>query len=168
MASEQTYLEISPKQEKLLDYWYSHIGPCGCAPRAAINPGRVRELLSNISIVELSQSGHSTFRLAGSKLRDIVGMEARGRSVSSIQGGELEPWCDAILSVLDTRAPIAGKIEREDGSIHMWLRLPLLDRDGQLTQVMCHDELYNRNDRRPLKHRRIDDLIPHQSARYAA
>ena len=168
MANDQMFLEISEQQEKLLDYWGDHIGPNGCVPRSAINPGHVRELLSNISIIELRRKGTSTFRLAGSKLRDIVGAEARGRSVSSIQGGELEPWCDAILSVLDTRLPVSGLTEREDGSFHLWLRLPLLDRDGELTQVMCHDELLRADHNRPLKRRRVDEFIPQVSARYAA
>lgn len=171
MTAEQVYLRISDTQEKLLDYWHSHIGPCGCAPRSAINPGKVRGLLSNISIVELSQSGHSTFRLAGSKLREIVGVEARGRSVSSIQGGELEPWCDAILSVLDSRAPVSGQTIREDGLVHMWLRLPLLDRDGNLTQVMCHDQLISPDKLSALKCRYLHELTceePEQGARVAA
>jgi len=168
MASEQTYLQISNEQEKLLDYWLGHIAPCGCAPRSAINPGEVRGLLSNISIVELEKSGSSKFRLAGSMLREIVGVEARGRSVSSVQGGELEPWCDAILTVLDTRSPISGMTKREDGSIHVWLRLPLLDQDGELTQVMCHDQLLSADYGLPLKHRSLLDLIPHQGDRYAA
>lgn len=168
MGSDQAFLQISEQQEKLLDYWCNHQQPCGRVPRTAINPGRVRELLSNISIVELRKSGTSTFRLAGSKLRDIVGVEARGRSVSTVQGGELEPWCDAILSVLDTCLPVAGQTEREDGYIHLWLRLPLLDRDGELTQVMCHDELLKPDHDGVFKYRRISDLIPSERERRAA
>lgn len=168
MSGEQTYLQISCEQEKLLDYWFSHVDPSGCAPRSSINPGEVCRLLSNISIVELSNSGHSTFRLAGSMLREIVGVEARGRSVSSVQGGELEPWCDAILSVLDTRAPVAGQTNREDGSVHLWLRLPLLDRNGELTLVLCHDEIIRPDFEKVLKQRRLADLVPRDSARYAA
>ena len=167
MATDKNYVELTAAQEKLLDYWYSHQMPCGCAPRSAINPGHVRELLANISIVELSAAGTTTFRLAGSKLRDIVGGEARGRSVSEMQGGELEPWCDALLSILDTRAPVAGITHREDGQRHIWLRLPLLDGKGELTQIMCHDELL-RDDARPLQRRALDELIPHPAARYAA
>ena len=168
MPNEQETISVTEAQEKLLNYWHGHQRQCGCAPRAAINPGHVRELLANISIVELSRSGSATFRLAGSKLRDIVGTEARGRSVSTIQGGDLEPWCDAILSVLDARQAHAGITERGDELCHVWLRLPLLDSAGKLTQVMCHDELISKNDLGKLKTREIAGLIPQQHTRYAA
>lgn len=161
------FLQLTDGQLKLLDYWMSHQGPSGCAPRAAINPGEVRELLSNISIVELSQTGRATFRLAGSMLRDIVGTEARGRSVSDIQGGDLEPWCDALLTLLDTRAPMSGVNEHHSGQRHVWLRLPLLDADGDLTQIMCHDELVS-DHAKPLNKRAKSELLPQQDARYAA
>ena len=167
MNIEEEYLQLTDGQLKLLDYWISHQGPCGCAPRAAINPGHVRGLLSNISIVELSKTGHATFRLAGSMLRDIVGAEARGRSVSEIQGGDLEPWCDALLSILDTRAPVSGVNVREDGQRHVWLRLPLLDASGDLTQIMCHDELVSDTEK-PLNTRAKSDLVPQHRERFAA
>ena len=167
MSGYDDFLQLTDGQLKLLDYWMSHQGPCGCAPRAAINPGHVRELLSNISIVELSKSGHATFRLAGSMLRDIVGAEARGRSVSEMQGGDLEPWCDALLTLLDTRTPVAGVNLREDGQRHVWLRLPLLDAGGELTQIMCHDELVS--DKAKLLNKRAkSELVPQHSARVAA
>lgn len=167
MGTSNTTISITPSQNRLLDYWLQHQLPCGCAPRQAINPGHVRDLLANISIVELSPSGHAKFRLAGSKLRDIVGAEARGRSVSEIQGGDLEPWCDALLSVLDTRLPVAGITERPDGQRHIWLRLPLLDHRGNLSQIMCHDQLV-KDGVPPLVYRAMSDLIPQQSGRVAA
>lgn len=167
MKIEDNYLQLTDGQLKLLEYWMGHQGPCGCAPRAAINPGQVRELLSNISIVELSKAGRATFRLAGSMLRDIVGAEARGRSVSDIQGGDLEPWCDALLSLLDTRQPVSGINLREDGQRHVWLRLPLLDANGELTQIMCHDELIS-DTAKSLNRRAKSDLAPQHSARVAA
>ncbi len=167
MKSEEEYLQLTDGQLKLLDYWMSHQGPCGCTPRAAINPGQVRDLLSNISIVELSQTGRATFRLAGSMLRDIVGAEARGRSVSEIQGGDLEPWCDALLTLLDSRAPVSGISTHENGHRHVWLRLPLLDASGELTQIMCHDELVS-DHAKVLSKRTKSELIPQQRERYAA
>ena len=167
MKNETSYLSLTDGQNKLLDYWKTHQLPCGCAPRAAINPGQVRELLANISIVELSRSGHATFRLAGSLLRDIVGAEARGRSVSEIQGGDLEPWCDALLTLLDTRMPVSGVNVMENGMGHVWLRLPLLDSSGELTQILCHDELVG-DEHKPLKTRAKSELIPHLRERYAA
>ena len=167
MNQDDEFLLLTDGQLKLLEYWMSHQGPCGCAPRAAINPGHVRGLLSNISIVELSKTGHATFRLAGSMLRDIVGAEARGRSVSEIQGGDLEPWCDALLTLLDSRTPVSGIRMREDGQRHVWLRLPLLDANGDLTQIMCHDELVS--DRAKLLNKRAkSELLPRQAERVAA
>lgn len=167
MQSEEQYLRLTDAQEQLLDYWLSHQLPCGCAPRAAINPGHVRGLLSHISVVELRSDGRVSFRLAGSMLRDIVGMEARGRSVSDIKGGDQEPWCDAILTLLDTRLPMSGVTELGNGVSHVWLRLPLLDQTGELTQIMCHDALL-RDGQQPEKRRAIGSLIPQQTTRYAA
>ena len=166
MSDRLSEIALTDAQGELLDYWRCRQRACGCAPRAAINPGELRGLLANISVVELSHDGSARFRLAGSKLRDIVGGEARGRSVSDMQGGDLEPWCDALLTLLDTRAPVSGVTERAE-QLHIWLRLPLLDRAGNLTQIMCHDELIN-SDGAPLRRETGPPLIQQRPARYAA
>ena len=48
---------------------------------------------------------------------------------------------EEVKAALERGAPVGGMIEQEDGRMHAWTRLPLAGPDGQLTQVLCHDEL---------------------------
>jgi len=166
MTCETREMWLTDAQAELLAYWQTKVQLCGRARRIDMHPGELRSMLANISVVELNEDGHARFRLAGSKLRAIVGMEARGRGVTEIQGGELEPWCDALLGLLDGGQPVSGIAERGD-KLHVWLRLPLLDRRGEMTQIMCHDALVSRGSN-SLRQREITFPIHGVQKRYAA
>ncbi len=135
--------------------------------RASICPGTLRLQLANISLVQIEEDGgEPRFRLAGSGLRDILGIEARGRHLSDVPDLPREPWVDGIGYVLASGKPAGGTI-RQENNWHSWLRLPLHNDNGQLRIVMCHDELI---DPTHVKRDRgvIHGSIHHGSTRLAA
>ena len=140
MSKQMVFKGVTIAQQPLIDYWMRLRDRAGCVPRDAIDPGALRSMLASISIVQFDESGDGRFRIAGSRLRDIFGMEARGRRVADVIGENGDAFSLGLSVALERRGPVGGLIEQNDG-MHAWLRLPLKDSDGQLTMVLCHDEL---------------------------
>lgn len=140
MSKQMVFQGVTVAQKALIDYWKRLRDRAGCVPREAIDPGELRSMLASISIVQFDEAGDGRFRIAGSRLRDIFGMEARGRRVADVIGEHGDAFSLGLSVALERRAPVGGVIEQKD-SMHAWLRLPLMDSSGHLTMVLCHDEL---------------------------
>ncbi|MEH6411282.1 MAG: PAS domain-containing protein [Hyphomonas sp.] len=140
MSNKTLFQGVTIAQQELINYWKRLRDRAGCVPREAIDPGALRSMLASISIVQFDESGDGRFRIAGSRLRDIFGMEARGRRVADVMGAHGEAFSLGLSVALERRGPVGGVIEQEDG-MHAWLRLPLMDSNGHLTMVLCHDEM---------------------------
>ncbi len=149
MISKQSFSGVTESQRLLLAHWQECRTSGGRVPRDAIDPGIVRSTLACLSIVELDENGEGRFRIAGSRLRDIFGMDVRGRRVAEIAGAHGDCYALGLSSAVERGLPVGGVIET-GGRLHAWLRLPLADDYDQLTQVLCHDEL--------IAHRR--ELLP--------
>ena len=148
----------------LIDMAHRH--SCDAIIMGARGRGALRSALACISVVEVDESGESRFRIAGSRLREIFGMEVRGMRVAEIAGAHGECYVLGLSAALERGEPVGGVIEI-GGRIHAWLRLPLAGEDGQLNQVLCHDELLpSRRMLRPLP--QGGGLIQHPRPRYAA
>lgn len=135
---------VTEAQSELIAFWarLSEDGPLGCPRREDFNPCALRAHLANISLLDVSNGNEAVFRLAGSRLRDLLGSEMRGRPVSELPGDLADIWALGLESVVERRRPIGGLIEGADtGGCHAWLRMPLVDRSGRITLVLCHDEL---------------------------
>ena len=143
MSKQTVFQGVTVAQQALIDYWKQLRDRAGCVPRDAIDPGAMRSMLASISIVQFDDAGDGRFRIAGSRLRDIFGMEARGRRVADVIGEHGDAFSLGLSVALERRAPVGGVIEQPDG-MHAWLRLPLMDSNGHLTMVLCHDELLPR------------------------
>ena len=141
MNKKNLFKGVTDSQRKLVDYWCSLCDSEGLAHRESLDPGRFRAMLASISIVEFNRAGEGRFRIAGSRLRDIFGMEARGRRIDDVLGENGEAYSLGLSAALDRGTPVGGVIDQGNGRLHAWLRLPLAGPDGQLTQVLCHDEL---------------------------
>lgn len=141
MKTKSVYKGITQAQNDLIAYWCSLRGSDGNVQRADMDPGKFRSMLANISIVEFDRSGTGRFRLTGSRLRDIIGMEGRGRRVEELVGTLGETYALGLSYALERGVPVGGSIEVDDNKVHAWLRLPLAGADGQLTQVLCLDQL---------------------------
>jgi hypothetical protein len=140
MFHKPIFSGVTEAQRLLITHWYQCRTPDGLVPRDAIDPGTVRSTLASLSIVEINEAGEGRFRIAGSRLRDIFGQDVRGRPVAEIAGAHGEGYALGLLSAIERGVPVGGVMET-GSRLHAWLRLPLADDYGQLTQVMCHDEL---------------------------
>lgn len=166
MRQQNVFAGITDAQEVLIQHWQSRRDGEGRVARDNIDPGALRSALACISIVELDEAGEGRFRIAGSRLREIFGVEVRGMRLAEIAGAHGECYALGLSAALERGEPVGGVIET-GGRIHAWLRLPLVGDDGQLSQVLCHDEL--------LASRRLirsqpqgDGLIQHPRSRFAA
>ena len=65
----------------LADYWASLRSPGGLPLRADVDPGAIRSLLPSLYILELTDRGTVTIRLAGTALRRLYGVEMTGRDM---------------------------------------------------------------------------------------
>lgn len=139
MFHKPIYSGVTEAQRLLIAHWYECRESDGHVPRDAIDAGIVRSTLANLSIVEIDEIGRGRFRIAGSHLRDLFGMDVRGLPVSEVAGTHGEGYALGLISAVQQGVPVGGVTETGNG-LHVWLRLPLTDDDGALTQVLCHDE----------------------------
>lgn len=156
MMQKQVFAGVTEAQRLLIAHWLEGQDTDGRVPREAIDPGTVRSTLASLSIVEVTPAGEGRFRIAGSRLRDLFGRDVRGCRVSDIAGTHGECYTLGLTAALERGAPVGGVTET-GGRLHAWLRLPLTDENGDLTQVLCHDEF--------LAHRR--ELLPTDTRRAA-
>ncbi|MEE9381499.1 MAG: PAS domain-containing protein [Hyphomonadaceae bacterium] len=166
MHSRERISGATEAQQNLLEYWQSKRREQSSVARADICPGELRLYLANISLVHVDRRGEARFRLAGSRLRDILGVEARGRQVSDIPNLLDEAWVDGLHYVLETGKP-AGGINQHGEDAHAWLRLPLHDSEGRLCIVLCHDELTSGCDTGRISHTSeasIRQFLPREAA----
>jgi len=140
MFNEPNFSGVTEAQRLLIAHWYACRASDGLVPRDAIDPGIVRSTLACLSVVEVNEEGEGRFRIAGSRLRDIFGMDVRGRRIAEIAGAHGECYALGLTSAVERGLPVGGVIET-GGRLHAWLRLPVADDYGTLTMVICHDEL---------------------------
>jgi PAS domain len=140
MFDKPVYAGVTEAQRLLIAHWLQCRTAEGLVPRDVFDPGTVRSTLASLSIVEISQTGEGRFRIAGSRLRDIFGMDVRGCCVADIAGAHGECYALGLTLAVERGMPVGGLIE-SGGRLHAWLRLPLADDCGAVTQVLCHDEL---------------------------
>lgn len=166
MRQQNVFAGVTDAQQVLIGHWQSRRDGEGRVAREDIDPGALRSALACVSIVEIDAAGESRFRIAGSRLREIFGQEVRGMRLAEIAGAYGDCYTLGISAALERGEPVGGVIET-GGRIHAWLRLPLIGDDGQLSQVLCHDELLA--SRRLLRPAQSDDsLIQHPRPRFAA
>lgn len=166
MSQPKVFAGVTDAQQMLIDYWRALRDGAGRVSRESLDPGVLRSALSCVSIVEFDQNGIGRFRIAGSRLREIFGMEVRGMRVTEIAGTHGDCYMLGLSAALERGEPVGGVIETGN-RIHAWLRLPLAGEDGHLSQVLCHDELLA--SRRLLRPGRPADVpIPQNKPRFAA
>nr|WP_321440248.1 PAS domain-containing protein [uncultured Hyphomonas sp.] len=139
MTKQNVFRGVTAVQRSLIDYWCQLSESDGFPRRESIDPGHLRSMLASISIVEFDESGAGRFRIAGSRLRDLLGFEARGRRVEDVAGTAAETFALGLSAAIDRGTPVGGVIETGN-RLHAWLRLPLAGADGRINQVLCHDE----------------------------
>ena len=124
MTKQNVFRGVTAVQRSLIDYWCHLCESEGVPRREAIDPGHLRSVLASISIVEFDETGAGRFRIAGSRLRDLLGFEARGRSIEDVAGTAAETYALGLSAAIDRGTPVGGVIETGE-RLHAWLRLLL-------------------------------------------
>ena len=112
MTKAKVFKGVTDSQQKLIEYWCGLRDSRGSVRRDSMDPGQFRSMLASISIVEFDQAGNGRFRIAGSRLREIFGMEARGRQIEEVLGEHGEAYCLGLAAALERGAPVGGVIEQ--------------------------------------------------------
>lgn len=132
-------------QRELFDYWLHAAGERSMPARADLDPLKVPRLLPNLGLIDLRQGfDQGLFRLAGTRLRDIYGMEITGRRLSDVFSGDSAAyWRGVHARVASEAMPahgmVRGPAQGRDHVVLFWLRLPLSDGGGRVDRILCHD-----------------------------
>lgn len=121
--------ELTEAQSEILSYWGSLEAFEAALPkRGAFDPGAVLRYLRDITVLELTETGRVTCRVASSSLNARFPDDAMS-----------ETHTLGLDQILSEHAPVRGCRETSQGT-HHWLRLPLLSDCGARMLVLCHDE----------------------------
>ncbi|KQP39552.1 PAS domain-containing protein [Methylobacterium sp. Leaf106] len=127
-----------PTSRMLYHYWDQLRGTRAAPERSEIEPGEIRNLLSESLILELDMARSvATVRLAGTRVCALFGRELRGSAFAAIWGeGQADPWRLVETVAVDTVGIVAGLrgMTQRDEQIDLELLLLPLRHRGQ-TQV---------------------------------
>lgn len=132
-------------QRRLYDYWRSCAGTRAMPAKRSIDPVAIPDLLPGISLLETGSClDDMTYRLAGTRLREIYGLEVTGRRVFDLDMDDKRNyWQAAYRKVVEEKLPMQGAIKgplvSRDHVILFWLRLPLSDDGVRVDRILCYD-----------------------------
>ena len=129
---------LNAAQREIITHWNAVRGDRDVPAKSDIDPGTLRAHLGSISIVEVDRWGEARFRIAGTRLRQILGGEMRGRCLSELDADKAEMWSLGLASAMQRAEPVGGIITRRFDR-HAWLRLPLDPGTGFSGLLLCHD-----------------------------
>jgi len=135
-----------PEQRELFDYWRMKAAIRPFPSRQDINPAELKHLLPSISLLDIvsEESTRLRVRLAGTRLRDYLGVEITGHFLDEFDlGNQKDYWDMAYQEVIEHKRPAQGVISlapwKQPGIFQFWLRLPLADDEGCINMVLGHD-----------------------------
>ncbi len=128
-------------QMTLLNEWIANTQDDRIASRDEMQPAQFITELAYISILEKVETD-IVFRISGSEIRRMLGREARGRKLNQFPGlAKSNAGIRAVRFAFKHQQPVSGTYELPGNRVHFWLRLPIVDRNGKVTQLLCHDRL---------------------------
>ncbi len=137
---------LVPQQVELFDYWASKSSETAFPRRADIHPAELRALLPCLSLMDVTEYAplQLRVRLAGTRLRDYLGVEITGRTLDELDlRDQRDYWETAYREVVEYRRPAQGVVPlmpwQRAGVFQFWLRLPLVNEDGRIVMVLGHD-----------------------------
>lgn len=137
---------VVPEHRQLFDYWRECCGQRTMPARSDISPVRFSKLLPGISIINIaSEVMNSTFRLAGTRLREIHDCEITGHSINSLDLGDkrnywLAAYQRTAVEGLPTQGILKGPRLLKEHLVQYWLRLPLSDSSSAgAAMILGHD-----------------------------
>ena len=143
---------VTAEQRQLFDYWDARCIGDALPKRADIDPIDFPRLLPSISLLEVENADQRhaehrvRVRLAGTRLRDMYGRETTGLYLDEFLPPQNDSyWTAAFTRVISQGKPAQGVLSLEDlgqaGTFQFWLRLPLVDAEGNIAMVLGLDTL---------------------------
>jgi hypothetical protein len=86
---------------ELYAYWDERRGTRPAPERAEIEPGAIRQTLSDAFILALDTGSGHPFRLAGTRVCALFGRELKGESFIGLWAAASQPAVSGLLSILD-------------------------------------------------------------------
>lgn len=132
-----------PAIDQVLAYWSDLARGAGQVPqRKAVDPRALSGALPSVFLLESVAPGVARFRVAGSQICDLMGMEVRGMPLISIFAPKYrDEICEILQSVLDRTGQAQLVLAGESGYSRAPLEarmliLPLLDDYGRATRAL--------------------------------
>ncbi len=136
---------VTQGQRELFDYWQHSAGRRRMPARADLDPFSVPKLLPCIGLIDVAEGlGEASFRLAGTRLRDIYGEEITGKRIDRVFAGACaDYWRRAHERVVERGLPLSGVVlgpsEGRDHILLFWMRLPLSQDGCRVDRILCYD-----------------------------
>lgn len=86
---------------ELYAYWQARRGTRQAPERADIEPGAIRQVLSDTFILALDAAAGHPFRLAGTRVCALFGRELKGESFIGLFAAASQPTVSDLLAILD-------------------------------------------------------------------
>lgn len=137
------FLGVTNAQKELVSVWASLARRNDGLPRKRdLDPGVLRRHLSRISVLDLEVGGVPRFRLSGSRLSAMIGVDPTGLCPSDLPAPHGDIFMLGLEQIMSRKSPVGGLVSVEaNGTGQTWLRLPLADDAGELRYVLCHDDI---------------------------
>lgn len=119
---------------ELYAYWEKQRGRRPAPERAEIEPGAIRQALSDVFIIQLAAAANSyVFRLAGTRVCALFGRELKGESFVALWTPASRAAITDLLTILsnETVGTLAGVSARDAGGEPLDLELLLLPLGGR-------------------------------------
>lgn len=143
-SSVQSLERCGPKAVALYQYWNARRGIRSMPTRADIDPLEMRQWLPRLTLVDVNPDGDQfTYRLVGTKMVDLLGVNPTGRSVESAWPEEVvQDVIDAYRQVVQTRAPIfcqqTGAWLSDQNPSAWAMRLPLSSDGVEVDMILAY------------------------------
>jgi hypothetical protein len=136
---------VTQGERELFDYWLRSAGAKSMPARSDLDPLMVPRLLPHLGLIDVGNGlDQASFRLAGTKLRDVYGQEITGKRLDEVFSGDRAAyWRRVHERVMRLGRPLHGVVqgpaEGRDHILLFWLRLPLSEDGGRVDRILCHD-----------------------------
>jgi hypothetical protein len=133
------------EQREIFDYWRRCASGRTMPARSDLDPVAIPHLLPGLSLLHVDRHiGEMRYRLAGTRVREIYGMEVTGKSVFDLDFREkVSYWRAAYGRVIREGIPmqgaVRGPVAARDHLLLFWLRLPLGEEGGPVDRILGYD-----------------------------
>jgi hypothetical protein len=147
MSSELAFRAqlILREQRDLYDYWRACARSRPMAAPQDIDPVAIPHLLPGLSLLDAGKDLDTIrYRLAGTRVREIYGIEVTGRSVFTLDLGKKSDYWrsvyrQVVMDVLPMQGVVRSPMVKRDHLMLFWLRLPLGGEDGKVQRILGYD-----------------------------